>query len=382
MEKITVLTDLGNSETRFYIIYNGKTWFKTTSNQYVQLNESVPTEYCNEKTCSFEYGGLMYAQGKYVMRECSARAIRPNSLQHKCEQLVTDLTINMALITALKVVATVRECTVDDLGDVEFNIGVLLPPAEHSKKAAELKAKLESITYVRSLTPVEFTKPVKIVSTIVVPEGASAFIAAMYALRDGRLESRACNKIYETGDVLVIDIGAGTTDIVQIKDSDLVLNSKDTLRKGGRNIESICKQRLSKEYDYVPSDAAIREVFKTGYLMQGNTQHDVVDILNEAKNHFSGILYEYLVSYLERNELEIRAIKGLLVVGGGALETVRDGVVVSPKIAEQLVTYIQQLSKTIELVDIGDVDPRRMNIEGLRLYYAFEQLTNAQNGTN
>ena len=374
MEKITVLTDLGNSETRFYIIYNGKTWFKTTSNQYVQLNESIPVEYCNEKTCSFVYGGISYAQGIYVARECSTRAIRPNSLQHKCAQLVTDLTINMALITALKVVAGVKNCSVDELQDVQFSIGVLLPPAEHSMMATTLKQKLEQITYVRSLTPVEFTKEIKVVSTIVVPEGAAAFIASMYELREGKLAQRESNKIYESGDVLVIDIGAGTTDIVQIKDSDLVLESKDTLRKGGRAIESLCKQMLQKRFDYAPTDTTIREIFKTGYLLQGNTKHDVVDILNEAKSRFSGILYEYLISYLERSELEIRAIKGLLVVGGGALETIRDGVVVSPKIAESLIKYIQQLTSTIELVDIGKVDPRRMNIEGLRLYYAFDEL--------
>lgn len=370
MEKITTCIDLGNSETRFYVMYNGKTWYKTTTNQYVLINEEIPEEYCNEKTCSFMYDNLAYVQGAYVSRECSTRALRPNSIQGKCDQLVTYLTINMVLITAVKLVAATKGCAVNELTDIQFNIGVLLPPAEHSKRANDLKKKLEGITYLHSMTPVEFEIPIKVATTVIVPEGAAAYIASMYEFNNGQVVARECNKMYETGDLLVIDIGAGTTDIVQIKDGDLVLSSKDTLRKGCRNIESACKKAISKEYDYVPSDTAIREAFKTGYLEQGTSSHDIVNIINDAKAEFSGVLSEYLNTYLERNEVELRAIKGLLVVGGGALEVVRDGVVVSPKIAENLVAYIKQLTNTINIVDISE-DPRKMNIEGLRLYYAF-----------
>lgn len=368
-ETLGVLIDYGNSETRFYTIYEGHSWYKTLNNQYVKITEALPMEYCNKETNTFVVNGITYAQGQYVMRECSMQSIRPNAIQKKIEQAVTTYTTHLVLCCALRTVAQYKKCKVEDL-DVNIRVGLLLPAAEHNKDSEAFKSAIMNVKRIEAKTPVAFVKDIDIEKVFIVPEGAAAYMNAIYDIDDnGKCVLRQENQQFITGDLLVLDIGAGTTDIVQMRDGDLILSSKDTLHKGGRTIESSCKGELEKKFEYKISDADMRHIFQDGTLIQGTATHDVTDILNSVKEKFSSVLFNYLVEYIERHEIEPRALKGLLVVGGGALETVRDGKVVSAKIADVLIKYIRGLTNTVALVDTSACDPRKMNIDGLKMYY-------------
>lgn len=368
-ETISVLIDYGNSETRFYVLYGKHVWYKTLANQYAKMTQPMPPEYCNSESTSFRVDGVTYAQGAFVARERSMQAKRPNSLQKKMLQPVTLYTTNLVLIYALLLVSKYKNCAVEDL-DATFCLGLLLPAAEHNRDAEAFKTQLMSVTHLSAVTPVAFEKDIAIDRITIVPEGAAAYMAAIYMIdANGNCVLRPENAQFVTGDLLVLDIGAGTTDIVQMQDGDLVLSSKDTLHKGGRNIESACRQQLEAVYEYRISDNDMRSILQTGTFMQGNTQRDATDILNQVKDDFSQELYNYLIEYIERHNIEPRALKGLLVVGGGALPTVRDDVTVSPKIADILVNYICGLTNTISLVDTSNCDPRKLNIEGLRMFF-------------
>lgn len=368
-ETVGILIDYGNSSTRFYTIYDKHSWYKELPNQYVKLTENLPPEYVNVESNSFKVNDVLYAQGVYVTRECSTMAVRPNSLQKKIVQQVTMLTTHLVINYALRLVAKYRKCTVGDL-DVEITLGILLPAGEHNKDAEVFKAKLKDLHHIEAVTPIAFETDVNITKVMLLPEGAAAYMNAIYKIADnGDYVIRDENKMFTEGDLLVVDIGAGTTDIVLIRDGDLTLSSKDTMHKGGRAIESMLKQRLEERFEYKISDKDVRHILETGTLVQGTVTHDVRDVLDGVKDAFSNVLFNYLVEYIERHEIELRALKGLLVVGGGALETKdSDGNVISQKIADVLIKYIKGLTNTVALANIAD-DPRKMNIDGLRLYY-------------
>lgn len=372
-EKISVLIDYGNSETRFYVLHGNHVWYKTLANQYVKMTQPMPQEYVNSESMSFKVGDNTFAQGVYVERERATQATRPNSLQKKMNQAVTMYTTNLVLIYALLLVARYKNCSVNDL-DVTFCIGLLLPAAEHNMDASAFKQKIMAVHHLTAITPTAFEKDITIENVVIVPEGAAAYMAAVYMIDEaGNCVLRPENAQFVTGDLLVLDIGAGTTDIVQMKDGDLVLLSKDTLHKGGRNVESACRQRLESIYGYRLSDADMRSILQTGTFVQGSTVRDATEELNQVKDEFSQELYNYLIEYIERHSLEPHALKGLLVVGGGALPTVRDGNVVSPKLADILIQYLCSLTNTISMVDVSAVDPRKLNIEGLRMFFCAQQ---------
>jgi hypothetical protein len=64
-------------------------------------------------------------------------------------------------------------------------------------------------------------------------------------------------------------------------------------------------------------------------------------------------------------------IKGLLVAGGGSLPSVRDGAVVSPAMAEVLISYLKTLAPRLEPLDVTGKDLRDLNIEGLMFMHKY-----------
>ena len=80
---------------------------------------------------------------------------------------------------------------------------------------------------------------------------------------------------------------------------------------------------------------------------------------------YSKMLMTHITSYLERMMISMREVKGLLVCGGGSLPSVKDGKVVSPAMSDVLINYFKDLSPNISLVNIGNKNPRLLNIQGL-----------------
>jgi len=371
-EKIGVLIDIGNSETRFSIIRNGVATDFTYSNKYVKLEEgySIPNEYKNEKSLVFIYSGMTYVNGTLVDKEFPKRAIAPNALKPKTSQLTTYLTLNFVFIRTFIFLSKTMGIPIQDL-NVSFDVRLLLPPSEHDRYSDEFKTKVQEITSVSLISPYAWTKNISINSIMVLPEGATAYIGSIYQNVNDSLVVIPENEAFISGDVLVIDIGAGTTDIVRIKDTEIVVNSKETFNIGGMNIASYCSKLLYQKYGYFPRDEAMENVIATCQLVKGNETIDVSALVNSAKDNFSAQLEKDLTEYLLRNDITIQEVKGLLIVGGGALGAERDGVVISPPVSEVFINYIKELASSIALVSTKNRNPRTLNLEGLKLYYRF-----------
>ena len=67
----------------------------------------------------------------------------------------------------------------------------------------------------------------------------------------------------------------------------------------------------------------------------------------------------------------MREVKGVLVVGGGSLPSIRDGKVVSPAMSDVLINYFKELSPNIALMNTEGKNPRLLNIEGLQYIHKY-----------
>lgn len=365
-----ILIDFGNSETRMSLLVNNKVQTTVLSNRFAALTPgyNVPAEYNNDKSNIFCVNGCYYANGALADREFSGQLIRPSSMQKKSEQLVTEVSLNLVLITALSQLASGSGLTVSDI-EPTFNISVLLPPMEHDTDIDTIKELISNVKYVQSYLPVEFNCPIKIDKINVLPEGVAAFFGVYYTEKDGELIEVFENLTYSEGNVMILDIGAGTTDVVMIKDTELVLDSKDTFNIGGNTVEAQLKKLIRLKYGYAPTD--ISSVVESGYLMDGSAQHDVSELVTSAKDTYSKMLMTHIRSYLERMMIGMREVKGILVAGGGSLPSTRDGKVVSPAMSEVLIEYFKELSPNISLMNTDGKNPRLLNIQGLQYIHKY-----------
>ncbi len=362
--KAGILIDLGNSETRAALIVNNKMHMMKLSNKFAELPKvyRIPNEHRNDKSSIFCVNGTYFANGQIVEREFVGVEIRPTAVQPKTEQLVTELSLNLVFMKALLKLSELFNVDVGDI-DATFKVSVLLPPLEHEVYESKLIEKVKQFTSVNAIVPSAMTVQYKISEVGTFPEGVAAFFAAYFNEENGALIETPSNLRFGKGYVLVLDIGAGTTDVVLILDTTLVQNSKDTFKIGGNTVESIVRNEIKKKFGFNPK--SLDAVIATGVLTEGTQTHLVMDILDAAKDKYSKALMEQIRQYLERMMLDMPEIKGVLVIGGGSLPSVRGEVVVSSAMADVLLKYLKKLAPNISMVDTSGKNPRDLNILGL-----------------
>lgn len=365
-----LLIDFGNSETRVTLVGNNNSKTFVLSNRFAVLPSGyvIPAEYKNNKSNILCVSNCYYANGHLADREFQGELIRPSALQRKSEQLVTEVSLNLAVIKAVSELAAGSGITVSEL-EPTFDVSVLLPPMEHDTSVDAMRTLIKNVKSVNSFLPEQFECAVTIGDVKVLSEGVTAFFGVYYKEENDELVEVEENSKYGDGHILILDIGAGTTDVVMIKDLELVLDSKDTFNLGGNMVEGELKKLIRKNYGFTPND--VSNVVATGQLIDGASYVDVADLVTKAKDTYSKRLLENIKTYLERMSMSMREVKSVLVIGGGSLPSVRDGVVVSPAMSDVLVNYLKELSPNISMMNIGDKNPRMLNIEGLQFIHKY-----------
>lgn len=379
MTEVGVLLDLGNSQTRCGVVYEGETKYFICSNNYavVPKGSTINPQYVNEGSVIFTFDGVLYAHGDIVSKEYMSEVVRPSALQTKVEQLPTKLSFNLVLIRALEYIAKLSNCSVESL-DIGFNIKVLLPPSEEEEHGTSFCKMLRGITKVQQVIPRKFIKDVTILSVEVYPEGMAAFLGARFAEQDGVIISK--NEKFAKGYVLIVDIGGGTTDCVIVKDNAMILDSKYTIKYGARNIFNMTRQAISSKYDcrLNDNDEAL-SIIEDCMLELGNQSIPIESIVTVCKDKFARALVKEIESYLESMSVPTKQIKGVLFVGGGSLPSVRDGKVVSKPVTDSIFKYMQELTaingadSTLEVLDNNGVSPRELNLRGLEIIHRMKQ---------
>lgn len=371
--KAGILLDLGNSETRLTLLTGGKCIPMTLSNRFAHLdsNYKIPREYSNnDKSRVFCYNNIYWANGALADREFSTSIMRPSATQQKTGEIIGKLTLNLAFIVVLEELAKMNNVEVSDL-KATFNVSVLLPPLEHSVQSANMEAEIRAMKEVVSFIPKNYIVPFEIDEVKVYPEGVASFFGVYFKEVDGTLVETEENKMFGTGTVLILDIGAGTTDLVLIKDTELLVNSKETFALGGNSVRAALKRLVKTNYNYSATDEVLDSAIQNGLLEQGAKMIDVAQLITDAKRDYSLNMRNQLQTYIEAQQIDPASIKGLLVVGGGSLATENDGKVVSPSMADILVDYLHDLAPNIGLVSLLGQNPRLLNIIGLKYIHKY-----------
>lgn len=371
--KAGILLDLGNSETRLTLLTGGKCIPMTLSNRFAHLdsNYKIPREYSNnDKSRVFCYNNIYWANGALADREFSTSIMRPSATQQKTGEIIGKLTLNLAFIVVLEELAKMNNVEVSDL-KATFNVSVLLPPLEHSVQSANMEAEIRAMKEVVSFIPKNYIVPFEIDEVKVYPEGVASFFGVYFKEVDGTLVETEENKMFGTGTVLILDIGAGTTDLVLIKDTELLVNSKETFALGGNSVRAALKRLVKTNYNYSATDEVLDSAIQNGLLEQGAKMIDVTQLITDAKRDYSLNMRNQLQTYIEAQQIDPASIKGLLVVGGGSLATENDGKVVSPSMADILVDYLHDLAPNIGLVSLLGQNPRLLNIIGLKYIHKY-----------
>lgn len=364
---VGLVIDLGNSETRVYVLYGGKKASFTLSNRFYELNKDyvVPEDYLDGNTNIFHVEGLSrVAYGDLVNREFSAVSMRPSALDKKYSSIVSKLSLNYTIFTAYQYLSKAYNKKIDEI-DVEFNVTILLPPSDIDYGASLIANMIKDIKEINFEIP-EVYKKVKIGNVRVLPEGFCAYIGVL--MKSG-LKIRE-NQGYLVGaTTLVIDIGAGTTDFCIIKDNKVIEDTRDSFEIGGNNISQRVRKRLKQEGLSYP-DYIIQEAIQSGYVMDGAKQLDISNMVEEVKETVASNIINEIQSFFEATQYPVRSIEYLLVCGGGTVEPERDEM---SALSTYLVKYMKNLSSNIALVKmpkikVGDkekeVSPRRLNIMG------------------
>jgi hypothetical protein len=365
-----LVIDFGNSETRAMVLANSKTIELTLSNRFAELTTgyAYPAKYHNDLSNAFIYKNIGIVNGQILEREFIDKQMRPSALQKKSDQYITELTLNLVLMRAMLELEKLYDVPLSQL-EVKFKISVLLPPSEHDTHEEIFKDMVKQIKRVDMFVPKREILNFEITDVNVYPEGFAAFFGVLFKEKNGDLLEVPENAQFTSGYTLVLDIGAGTTDVVLIRDSELILSSRDSFAFGGNTVDSHVESLCRKEFGFSPQN--VTNVVVTSTLVEGTVMHHVEHLVTEAKAHYAHTIKNCITRYLEKLGLPAREIKGFLIVGGGSVASVRDGVQVSPPMSQVMAKYLTELAPNTKIIDIGDVSPRKLNIIGLKYMHKY-----------
>lgn len=319
-----LIVDLGNSETRVITICgrtkSGKPRKRVTTlpNKFGELADtrllSVP-DYNALNSKVFEVDGGILCSGDMCDREKGTAAQRPSSSIKKYESRLSMYTMNLALLQGYYDVADMTKQSVDSV-DVAWNIFVLLPPSDLDLGVTPLVEGIKGINKIKFLMP-NFERNIKINSVRVFPEGFCAFIGEIFE------NSKQIRSGYEealNSSTLVVDIGAGTTDLCIIKDVKLVDNSRYSEETGGNQVFQKINMELRKKYGRNFPEDSLRKAAVTGVIKVGAREINIEKEIEVAKRDVATKLSSAIKNYLESSDFSIFDIQNILICGGGAEE--------------------------------------------------------------
>lgn len=374
-----LVIDLGNSETRVKTLY-GKTARGNTRSKLTRLDNRysiIPEEkisnylensdYTDENSVIFKVdNGLCYCSGDLCNIEFAQTSFRPSALEKKYSSTVTKLSIINAIRQGIEDVSLFSNCDVESI-DVDWEISVLLPPEDLDLGARQLADVVKSITSVDFIMPC-VKKNVRIKKVSIFPEGMCAFFGVLFE-RKGVVREGYKYLIENNESTVIFDIGAGTTDIVLVKGSQVVQSSRFTKEVGGNNIHRLVQRSLRNKGIPLP-DEVVREGVNTGYVRSGSRVVDISEDIAGAKRAVSNQLVDAVQEFFESSMISIRTIANILVCGGGAEESENDKIT---PISNYITEYMKRLSPDLKLIEMPEVNingeikkmsPRLLNITG------------------
>lgn len=372
-KKVQIVVDLGNSQTRA-VARCGFETSKVLHKTFVLSNSFAPVEddyeldeileggeYTSVDSFAVEVeldnlvtnlegivvGGILAERnyGKSIVRPRSERPKYDNWMVYLALINVIDKTIQW-----LKDFSTSTRATKTDVTKAfDFDLTVLVPPLQQKEGAKIFTSNLvdKGISYVDYFTK-EHIK-VNITSVDVKPEGMSAFLAHLYSYNT--LQPRSIAKELLAKKILVLDIGAGTTDILAVDKGKLVESSRTTIKLGGNDIISRTRNKYNVRNKTNLSEPVFKDILVKPEIGIGDTVVDISKLVESSKREVSRQLINEITLFFEAQNIDLKTFNLLLVVGGGALSN-GESKALSELIYKGVLDYIPE----IRLIEEGLVD--------------------------
>ena len=375
----SLVIDLGNSETRIKTICgvnsNGtrKSKLSVCDNRYATVTDEElrvflsEDNYTDENSSIFMLNnGTFYCNGDVCSIEKGETCIRPTALEKKYETLVTKLTIINAFRQGFIDTSELCGIPLSEL-NVDWELNLMLPPGDINMGAPKLADMAKKITSINFLIP-KMEKPIRIKKVNVFPEGLCAFFGVVFESK-GKIRQGYKHLVDPLESTLILDIGAGTTDILLARGGQVVQNSRYTKEIGGNNIHRIVQRRLKEDGISLP-DRVVRTGVNQGYIKSGSRSIDISKYIEEAKERVSRQLVDGIQEFFESSMISVRTISNVLVCGGGA--EVPENENLKP-VSEYILSYMKSIAPDVRLVDMPKVQyngaemrisPRLLNITG------------------
>lgn len=369
-----LVVDLGNSSTKGKVLFgkDGKTGRYRErqfdlSNVFAPIDKGyvVSNDYDDETSTILRVDAELnghpikgdFCNGELQQKEKPLCIIKPSASDRKYNLDSTILSFRLAFLHAYKAIMRMQRVSDYKQLKITWSVVTLLPPGDIDEGSDILKKLVEDITVVESVFP-EVTIPISIKSVSVLPEGYCAYAGVVY---NSGMKFREDYKFLTGETVLVIDIGAGTSDILLIKNNKLVQNSKYTVTQGGNNVYQLVRRNLRVSgLDLELAD--IQQGVISGKVRDGSKEISIVDLVNSAKSEVAQKLVSEIQDFLEVTDIKARSVGYVLICGGGSMQmsNIKEIVPMSDKVIESF----KQLSPNSTLVQLPTHVVTRDNDEG------------------
>ena len=286
-----------------------------------------------------------YCCGDLQEKEKPLSAIKPSASQKKYNLESSLLSYRLAFMQAMR--ELMRMNGVSDVAqmDITWKVITLLPPGDLDIGKDKISAIIKSIDHVDSVYP-NLYFDVKIQSVCVLPEGYCAYAGVVY---DKGHTYRQAYKCLIQENVLVFDVGAGTTDCLLIRDNKLVQNSKYTITQGGNNVYQQVR-RILRARSIDLNDEDIKQGIITGSVKVGSQRTSIVDVVNQAKANVAAAIISEIQDFFTAADIKIQSIGYVLVCGGGSMTNSECADIMT--LGEKIIERINQLSEHTLLIDL------------------------------
>lgn len=321
--RASLVIDLGNSETRVETIF-GKTKsgrprkrLSIIPNKFGELADDrllKNPDYNDSNSKVFLVGAdTIICSGDICDREKGTAAQRPSASIKKYDSAITLYTLRLALLQGYYDIADMSKQSLESI-DVDWSISVLLPPSDIDLGASKIKEHIKSITSVKYLMP-KLYKEIRILDVKVLPEGFCAFIGEVF---ESGSQIRKGYKDILNSSTLVVDIGAGTTDLCIIKDRKLIDGSRYSEETGGNQVFQKINIELRKKIGKNLPEDSLREAAVSGSIKVGARVFDITEEIVVARKDVATKLSVSIRNYIESSDFSIFDIENVLICGGGA----------------------------------------------------------------
>lgn len=323
--RASLIVDLGNSETRVITIFgtnedgSSRQRLSILSNKFGELTNRKllnNTDY-NESNSKVFYVNedTLFCSGYLCDREKGTASLRPSATIKKYDSLISMYSLRLAFLEGYYHIADITKTNIEFI-NVDWDVTVLLPPSDLELGVSKFKENIFNLGKIKFEIP-DFEKRLSINSVRVLPEGFCAFIGEVF---ENKRKIRPGYEKVPMSSTLVIDIGAGTTDLCIIKDAKLIDSSRYSEETGGNQVFQKINGELRKSLGKNFPEDSLREASVTGKIKVGARDIFILDEINTARRSVATKLSMSIRNYIESSDFSIFDIEHILICGGGAEE--------------------------------------------------------------